>query len=70
MRAFKELQRNNKTYRIANPHLEPFEVWCLLCVEVYCCDKDEALVKESWDEFKASMKKVLGKKQFKKRKKK
>lgn len=70
MRAFKELQRNNKTYRIANPHLESFEVWCLLCVEFYGCDKGEALIKESWVEFKASMKKVLGKKQFKTRKKK
>mgnify|MGYP003648252200 CR=1 FL=1 len=70
MRAFKQLQHNNKTYRIANPHLEPYEVWCLLCVEVHGCDKDEALIKESWDEFKSSMKKVLGKKQFKTRKKK
>jgi hypothetical protein len=70
MRALKELQRKYKTYRIANPHLEPFGVWCLLCVEFYGCDKDEAIVKESWDKFQSAKKKVLGKKQFKKRKKK
>ena len=69
MQALKELQRNYKTYRIANPRLEPFEAWCLMCVEVYGCDKNEALIKESWDEHKASMNKVLGKKRFKKRKK-
>ena len=68
MRALKELQRNYKTYRIANPRLESFEVWRLLCVEVYCCDKGEALIKESWNDFQSAMKKVLGKKQFKKRK--
>ena len=66
--SFLELQRNYKTYRIANPHLKPFEVWCLLCVEFYGCDKCEALIKESWNEFQSAMKKVLGKKRFKKRK--
>ena len=64
----KELQRNYKAHRIANPHLEPFQAWCLLCVEVYGCDKGEALIKESWNDFQSAMKKVLGKKQFKKRK--
>ena len=59
---------NYKKLRISNPHLEQFKVWCLLCVEVYGCDKDEQLIKDSWDEFKASQKKSLGKKQFKKRK--
>ena len=65
----KRIIANYKTYRTANPHLEPFEVWRLLSVEVYGCDADEGLIKESWDEYKASMKKVLGKKRFKKRKK-
>jgi len=68
MRALNNIQRNYKTYRIANPHLEPFEVWCLLCVEFYGCDKKEALVKETWDEFQSSMKKLHGKNRFKKRK--
>ena len=26
------IQRNYKTYRIANPHLEPFQVWCFMLV--------------------------------------
>ena len=69
MRALKEMQRNYKTHRIANPHLESFEVWCLLCVEVYGCDKGEPLIKESWVEFQSAKKKVLGNKRFKKRNK-
>ena len=65
----KRVRANYKTYRKVNPRLEPFEAWSLMCVEVYDCVKGEAGIKGAWDEFQADLKKGLGKKRFKKRKK-